>query len=145
GVAVIHPKHAELYDAAKHGVRHATTLGGNCLSMAVTAKLFEVMERDGLVERAAELGAHVHERLKPLVGRGVVQETRGHGLFLGIQVDVDALQYETARHLVLDLLDKGVMINATKTGVIRLAPPLTIETERLDEGLDVLIGALGSG
>ncbi|MEM0915384.1 MAG: aminotransferase class III-fold pyridoxal phosphate-dependent enzyme [Planctomycetota bacterium] len=142
GVCVIHPKHTHLFDASKHGVKHATTLGGNCLSMAVTAKLFEVMKRDGLVERAAELGEHVAARLAPLVGQGVVKEVRGRGLYVGVEVDVEPLAVETHRDLVVGMMDRGVMINATGGGVLRLAPPMTIEQELLDEGLGVLIEAL---
>jgi len=142
GVCVIHPKHTHLYDAATHGVRHATTLGGNCLAMAVTARLFEVMQRDGLVDRAATLGEHIKAQLGRLVGNGVVREVRGHGLFLGVDLDLANSRFDTGRNLVLDLMDQGVMVNATKSGVVRLAPPLTIERDRLDEGLDTLAKAL---
>jgi predicted acetylornithine/succinylornithine family transaminase len=142
GVCVIHPKHTHLYDASKHGVRHATTLGGNCLSMAATATLLHVIKRDGLIERARELGEHIKARLAELLGHGVVQDVRGHGLFLGVAINACESRYDTPRDLVLDLMDQGVMINATKSGVLRLAPPMTIEREVLDEGLDRLIAAL---
>ncbi|MEM1207903.1 MAG: aminotransferase class III-fold pyridoxal phosphate-dependent enzyme [Planctomycetota bacterium] len=142
GVCVIHPRHTHLFDASKHGVKHATTLGGNCLAMAVTAKLFEVMKRDGLVERAARLGEHIKDRIAPLVAGGVVQEVRGRGLFIGVAIDVSKTHHDSGMALVTGLMDRGVMINATKSGVLRLAPPLTIERDVLDDGLDVLVDAL---
>ncbi|MEM6458218.1 MAG: aminotransferase class III-fold pyridoxal phosphate-dependent enzyme [Planctomycetota bacterium] len=142
GVMCARPELAELYNArTQGGVKHATTLGGNCLSMAVTATIFEVLERDGLIERAAELGQRATARLRRFAeGRPMVREVRGRGLFLGIELDPEAkgAWFENAGDVVRRGLDVGLMVNATGPNVLRIAPPLTIRDEELDRGLGLL-------
>ncbi|WP_428389674.1 aspartate aminotransferase family protein [Mucisphaera sp.] len=147
GVMCARPEVAETYSAAKHGrVMHATTLGGNCLAMAATATVFEVIEREKLDARAARLGEAVVKRLQRFAeGCEAVREVRGRGLFLGIEVDESKLPEAspTARDVVLALMERGVMINATKGGVLRIAPALTVPEDVLGEGLDAMESVLG--
>ncbi len=136
-------KLAALYDAAKMGMtKHATTLGGNCVSMAVAARLFEVIERDGLVERAAQLGEQIKARLRTFGDKtGRLTEVRGKGLFLGLALaDEDP---GVGPSVMKQCLEQGLMINATGGNVLRLAPPLTIGDDEVDEGLTILEKVLG--
>ena len=142
GVMCAQPEVAELYNVkTQGGVKHATTLGGNCLSMAVTARIFEVLERDDLVTRAAELGRSALQRLNAFAEAqpGVV-EARGRGLFLGIQLNpaAEGVWFDTAADVVNRCMDRGLLINATGGDVLRLAPPLTIEPQQLEAGLELL-------
>lgn len=135
----------DLFDATKHGVKHATTLGGNCLSMAAGAAVFRVIERDGLVERAATLGERIVRRLRAFAeANPVVRAVRGRGLFIGIDLDPSATGawFESGAPVVQRCLDRGLLINATQGTTLRLAPPLTIPEADLDDGLDVLEGVL---
>ena len=132
---------AELYDAAKQGgVKHATTLGGNCVAMAASAAVFEVIERDGLAKKARQLGDHVLARLKPLAGKlDLVDEVRGMGLFIAIELDLTASSAKLqAGDLVTACCQRGVLINAVHQKALRLAPPLVIDQPLLDEGLQVI-------
>ena len=137
GVMCARPEIAELYDARKQGaVKHATTLGGNCLSMAAAAAVFEVIRRDGLVERAATLGERLKARLRDSSQTcPAIRDVRGRGLFLGIELDP---AIRKGSEVVQRCMDRGVLINATAGEVLRLAPPLTIEESLLDEGLGVV-------
>ncbi|MEM9882119.1 MAG: aminotransferase class III-fold pyridoxal phosphate-dependent enzyme [Planctomycetota bacterium] len=148
GVMCARPEVADYFNAkTQGGVKHATTLGGNCLSMAVTATIFEVLERDGLVARAAKLGERAATRLRRFAeGRPAVRDVRGLGLFLGIELDPDAddAWFGSARDVVLRCLDAGLMINGTAGGVLRIAPPLTITDDELDRGLSILEEVLAS-
>ncbi|QDU71254.1 aspartate aminotransferase family protein [Mucisphaera calidilacus] len=149
GVMCARPEVAEHYSVAKNGkVTHATTLGGNCLAMAATATVFRVIEEERLDERAERLGAGVVERLSSFAERcDAVVEARGHGLFIGVELDPDKLPSATpaVADVVKTLHKKGVMVNASKTGVLRLAPPLTIPEELLDEGLSAVESVLNGG
>jgi acetylornithine/N-succinyldiaminopimelate aminotransferase len=142
GVMCAKPHVAELFDHRRHGaVAHATTLGGNCLSMAVAARIFAVLERDGLVAHAQRLGRHVRDRLQRFATEHpVVTEVRGKGLFLGIQLDParSAGRFANASDVVKVCLDRGLLVNATQSTVLRIAPSLTISPEELDQGLDIL-------
>ena len=54
---------ADLFSVDSYGgVPHASTLAGNCIPMAVSTRMFEIIERDGLVERAKSLGDHLIAR-----------------------------------------------------------------------------------
>ncbi|MFP4144145.1 MAG: aspartate aminotransferase family protein [Phycisphaeraceae bacterium] len=142
GVCCIRPELADLYDARKQGgVKHATTLGGNCLSMAVAAEIFRVLERDHLVEHAAEMGELAMTRLRDLAERcPAVREVRGKGLFIGIDVDPDAegAWFSDARDILSRALERGLLINATHGTILRLAPALVISPDELSKGLDLL-------
>ncbi len=139
GVMCASPRVAKYFDYREQGkVVHASTLGGNCLAMAVTAKIFEVLERDRLVERADRLGAHAAERLRAFAAScPAVKAVRGHGLFLGIELDPNAqgAWFDAGKQVVDRCLERGVLINACQDTVLRLAPALTIEQDQFDEGL----------
>jgi acetylornithine/succinyldiaminopimelate/putrescine aminotransferase len=116
---------------------HLTTFGGNPVSCAAAVAAFDVIERDGLVERAAQLGEQLHERLVRTMDQfpELVLDVRGRGLWLAIDVPpehvmaiVHALE---ARGVIV-----GSMLNAE--GTIRIAPPLVVA----EAELDVFIGAL---
>ena len=139
GVTCVSERFAELLDFDKYGgVAHATTLGGNCLATAVANRLFSVLQRDGLVERADQLGQKVMERLRDFAGRSSkIKDVRGKGLFIGIELNQSEPATQGAT-VVQRCLESGVLLNATQKTVIRLAPPLVISERDIDEGLSVL-------
>jgi 4-aminobutyrate aminotransferase-like enzyme len=124
-----------MFDQAVMGrVVHATTLGGNAVAMAVAARLFEVLERDNLVERAARLGEQIKTRLGKFAKKHKqITDIRGKGLFLGIEVDPAQGWFEKAADVANRCLDRGVMINAAKPTVLRLAPPMIVSEDELDK------------
>ncbi len=144
GVMCAQPRIAELFHYRTHGgVAHATTLGGNPIAMAVSARLLEVIERDGLVERAASLGEAARQRLRDFADRHeAVRDVRGKGLFIGVELNLDATPFDTGRQIVATCLERGLVINAAGTDVLRVAPPLVIEQGELDQGLGILESVL---
>jgi ornithine--oxo-acid transaminase len=76
-----------VFDAMERGVRHGSTFGGNDLAAAAGIATLEVLEREGLVERAARLGDLLLELTRPLAERyEVVREVRGLGLMWAIEL-----------------------------------------------------------
>jgi acetylornithine/succinyldiaminopimelate/putrescine aminotransferase len=146
GVCCILEKHAGLFDWRHYGrAVHATTLGGNAICMAAAARIFEVIERDGLVRRAAELGERTMSRLRRFAEQvPAVKQVRGKGMFIGIDVDpaADGAWFESGPDIVKAALARGVYINATQQTVLRLAPPLIISDDLLDRGLSILEGVI---
>lgn len=142
GVMCAVEKHADVFNAKQHGgVMHATTLGGNCVAMAVSARMFVVIERDGLIERAAALGQTITDRLNQFAKQtGLIKEIRGKGLFLGIELDPDHddAWFDSGADVVNRCMERGLMINATQDVVLRLAPPLIVTDAEIDEGLTTL-------
>lgn len=124
------PELAALLTPGKHG----STLGGNPIGMSVAATIFDVIERDGLLEHATAMG----ERARTLLAEHLPEcAVRGDGLFLGIE-----LPKEPAGDLVAEALARGIVINLTQKRVVRLAPALVIEPEQWQEGLEIVIDLL---
>ena len=89
------------------------------------------MERDHLVERAAELGERARARFRALGERmpGVIREVRGLGLLIGIELEMSD---EKARKVWLTLMERGFILNLTYGPTLRLLPPLTIDEADLE-------------
>jgi acetylornithine/succinyldiaminopimelate/putrescine aminotransferase len=124
------------------GVPHATTLGGNCISMAVAARMFDVVERDGLVGRAAALGERVSAALQDWAGKLPITQIRGRGLFIG--VELDPAYQPTATQVVRAALDRGVLLGSAGDRVLRIAPPLVVSEGELDRGVELIAELLSS-
>lgn len=138
GVMLARPTHVELVDARKHGVKHATTLGGNALGMAVTAKLMQIIERDGLLARAKAMGEVATQKLLAIGERtGRIAQVRGRGLFLGVQLQGEG-RFASASDVMAECLARGVLINSTGPDVLRIAPPLIVTESELEDGLAVV-------
>ncbi|WID96112.1 ornithine--oxo-acid transaminase [Bosea vestrisii] len=111
---------------------HGSTFGGNALAAAIGFEALAVIEDEKLVERSAELGAYMKERLVAMT-IGLASEVRGRGLWIGVEVAPGA---GYAKKIVARLADAGVLTKETHEHTIRFAPPLTISREELDWGLE---------
>lgn len=123
---------------------HGSTFGGNALAAAIGLEALQVIEEEQLVQRSAEQGAHMKQRLAAMT-RGIAREVRGAGLWVGVDIDPAA---GSAKAIVKALASAGVLTKETHETVIRFAPPLTISRSELDWGLDrceAVFSALGGG
>ncbi|HQY89913.1 MAG TPA: aminotransferase class III-fold pyridoxal phosphate-dependent enzyme, partial [Tepidisphaeraceae bacterium] len=117
--------------------KHGCTLGGNQICMKVAKTIFDVIERDDLLNHAKKLGDIAMNRLKrePRLA-SKAKEVRGHGLFIGIEFE------EEPKDLIPKALEKGVVVNVTYKKIVRLAPPINISEKDLQIGLDRFIDAI---
>ena len=119
--------------------KHGCTLGGNPLCMAVAKTVFDVIERDKLVDHAAVLGEYAMARLKnERTIASKIANIRGKGLMIGIELK------ESPERLVEKGLAQGVAINLTAKNVIRLAPPINISRQEWDLGLDRVVQTIAA-
>ena len=118
---------------------HGTTFGGNPVSCAAAVATIEVLESEGLYDRALAIGDRVMARLRAL-GAPVVVEVRGIGGMIGVELrDKAAAEAVQTRCLA----DGVIVLTCGPDGnVLRLIPPLTISDDELDQGLTVLERAL---
>ena len=115
---------------------HGTTFGGNPVAAAAALATLHVVERDGLLENASAVGAHLRDGVLA-AGHPLVAGVRGEGLLLGIVL------HEPVAVAVRDaLLDAGIIVNAAAPDVLRLAPPLILTAAQADVLLDALPAAL---
>jgi 2,2-dialkylglycine decarboxylase (pyruvate) len=132
---------------AERGFLFYTTHASDPLAAAVALTVLDVIERDGLVERAAKLGDRLRDRLVDLQGRhDVVGDVRGRGLLQGIELVTDKASRTPADALGAAItsacLERGLHMNIVQLpgmgGIFRIAPPLTISEADLETGLDIL-------
>ena len=137
----------------ERGFLFYTTHVSDPLAASVALTVLRVIERDGLVERAAQLGARLSERLRGLQERfEVVGDVRGRGLLQGIELVTDKSSKAPADALgqavTSACLDRGLHLNIVQLpgmgGIFRIAPPLTITEDELDAGVDILGESLNS-
>ncbi len=107
---------------------HGSTFGGNPLSASAALAVLRTLDRERLVERAAQLGelmlTHFEQRLGELDG---VVSIRGKGLMLGIELD------RPCSELVERSLQRKLLINVTADTVVRLLPPLILTDEQASD------------
>jgi 4-aminobutyrate aminotransferase len=125
---------------------HASTFGGNPISIAAALATMDVLEREG-IDNAARVGEFILERLRgwkhshPLVG-----DVRGRGLMIGIELVKDKATREPAaalRNRVETVaFEKGLMILGCGETSLRLCPPLIVSKEEASVALDLLEEAL---
>ena len=117
---------------------HGSTFGGNALGAAVGLEALNVLLEENLAARAATMGAHLLQRLKA-IRSPMVKDVRGKGLLIGIEIDT---QRASARQFVENLLRHGVLSKDTHGTVARFAPPLVVQREDLDWGVERIRDAL---
>lgn len=118
---------------------HGSTFGGNPLAAAVGTAVVGLLETGEFQRRAVELGVLLRDGLSKLVGQGVVG-FRARGLWAGVDVDP---AIGTGREISERLMREGILAKDTHGSTIRLAPPLTITAEELEEAVATLGKVLG--
>lgn len=115
---------------------HVTTFGGHPVSCAAALANLEVLVEQKLPARSLEIGRRVRNKLQ----HPLIQEVRGKGAMLGLEL-ADAVV--TAR-AVAHCLNHGVLLGWTlhSNSLVRIAPPLTIPFDVLDQALQVILDAL---
>lgn len=112
-----------------------STWGGNLVDMVRFDRILEVIEEENLVENAAETGAHLQTKLVEWADTSeYLSNPRGKGLFCAI----DLPDTHSRDAVIKECLKNNLMILGCGTKSIRFRPPLTINKEQLDEGVDIL-------
>ncbi|MDP9166557.1 MAG: ornithine--oxo-acid transaminase [Actinomycetota bacterium] len=121
-----------------HPGEHGSTFGGNPLAAAIGSTVVSMLQRGEYQSRAAELGDHLHARLRALIGHGVLA-VRGLGLWAGVDIDP---RMGTGKQLSVQLAARGVLVKDTHGSTLRLAPPIVITREEIDWAVDQLATVL---
>ncbi|MGH9529642.1 MAG: aspartate aminotransferase family protein, partial [Terriglobales bacterium] len=122
-----------------HPGMHGTTFGGGPLACAVAIEFLRIL--DGLMGHIRELGEYFHAELETLKSKhSSVREVRGMGLMLGAELDSS----NTAKAVVAQLLQRGILINRTHETVLRFLPPYIIEKKHVDQVIRELDSALSA-
>jgi len=118
-----------------------STFGWNPVACAMAQKTLEIHQRDRVADQAKEKGKYIMDVLKKeLKDAAIVGDIRGIGMEIG--VDMKDVKPERVVKMVEDAFSSGLHIVCDYTSNIQLMPPLTIEKEVLNKGLDILISVI---
>jgi 4-aminobutyrate aminotransferase len=121
---------------------HASTFGGNPVSCAASLATIKLL-RDHLVRNAAEVGAHLLDRLLEMAGKHpTIGQVRGKGLMIGVEFVKDRETRERAPGVrdavVHEAFGRGLLVLGCGRNTLRLAPPLVLSRSQADTAVEIL-------
>jgi 2,2-dialkylglycine decarboxylase (pyruvate) len=140
-------------DCVEKGFLHVTSHVSDPLPAAAGLAVLDVIEEEGLVERAREQGDYLLARLRELqAAHEQIGEVRGRGLLVGLELVEDRESRRPADALgaavTAECLRRGLSMNIVRAGTsancFRMAPPLTISEDEIDLALEILETSLGA-
>ncbi len=133
GALVSNAKLADVFTRSSH----ASTFGGNPVAAAAALAVIQVIEEEGLLEKATQIGELLKAALQQFVDQyDKLLEVRGKGLMLGLVVDGDA------KPIVEALEAQGLLALTAGHNVVRMLPPLVLKESDLEEAVDMISDAL---
>jgi 4-aminobutyrate aminotransferase len=122
---------------------HASTFGGNPVSIAAALATLDVIEKEGLLDNSTEVGNHMLKRMADWTKKfPIVGDVRGRGLMIGVEIvkDQQTKEYAAAeRDRIVELaFERGILFLGCGPSTIRLAPPLVVTKDEADVALEVL-------
>ena len=134
GAALVSERVAQAVSPGDHG----STYGGNLLGTRAASFVLDQL-MSGLIDHVKTVGIHFERRLRALaLQHPSIIEVRGVGLMRGLQLNMDASSVvDTAR-------ERGLLVNRTDDKVVRLLPPLNIETADIDLAVEMLDGVFAA-
>lgn len=123
------------------------TLAGNPVSCSAALTVVKTVREQGLMKRAQSLGDKVMKRLKTeAVKHPLIGDVRGRGLMIGVELvknkESKEPAYDEAKKVVWRAYELGLIVLFVAGNVLRIQPPLNIEEDVLEEGIDRLIQAI---
>ena len=126
------------------------TFAANALSAEVCMTNLRIIERDGLVQRAAEVGEEAMQRLRAAAEElEIIGDVRGRGLMIGVELVAnretrEPISRDRTGAIVEALLQRGViMVPCGRYGnIVRVVPSLTIPRSYLNAGIDIMLDVL---
>jgi acetylornithine/N-succinyldiaminopimelate aminotransferase len=114
---------------------HASTFGGTPLVAAAALIVVKSLVEEGVLQNCERVGAYFKERLLELKAKyAFIQEVRGEGLLLGLDLAIDGVP------VVKACMDRGFLINCTQEHILRFIPPLIIQEGQIDSLVECLGG-----
>lgn len=131
---------------------HGYTYSGHPVGAAVALANLDILEREGLIPRAKEMGDYLHQQLQSLLNLPLVGEVRGKGLIAAVQLVTDKGTREThdpalkiPHQIAAKMRENGVIVRPLPSiGALAISPPLTISTAEIDELVQALTDTISS-
>lgn len=135
GAVLVHDRLVAMLDGTQF--RHGFTYNGHPVGAAVALANLAIIEREGLLARALEIGERMLSGLAPAAELDAVQEVRGVGAMLGVELAAG----RDAAPVAAGARRNGVIVRASGQKIV-LSPPLVIEQAQADRVVEVLLAEL---
>jgi 4-aminobutyrate aminotransferase len=137
---------AEIMDSWVPG-QHASTFGANPVAVEVALATLEIINSEKLVENAVKMGKVATKRLEEMKeDYEIVGDVRGKGLFIGVEIVKSKKTKERgvreSQAVVRACFKDGLILISAGGNTLRVIPALNVAREELEEGLDVMEGAI---
>jgi len=121
---------------------HENTLGGNPIVIAAALAVLRIIRKEKLLENARQMGKYLLKRLQEIQeSHEIIGDVRGKGLMVGIELVKDRKKktpaIEQRNNLIEEAFRKGVLLLGAGKSSLRLAPPLVIEKQQIEVGLEI--------
>ncbi len=125
----------EIAGAFKPG-DHGSTFSGQPLASSAALKVLEIMQRENIPQKAASAGAYLSQQLRGVPG---ISEVRGDGLLLAVELDA-----KNSKDVHAELLRLGIVTNNVTPSALRIAPPMNVSNEHIDEAVRAIGQAIAN-
>ncbi len=133
GAMIVKEDFTDVFTPGSHG----STFGGNHLACRVAYETLKILITREILDNVSALSEFFFRRLYQMKARySIIKEIRGVGLMIGIELN------RPCKDVVFKCLQNGLVVNCTAETVIRLLPPLILDLEVANEGLDRLERAI---
>jgi 4-aminobutyrate aminotransferase len=128
---------------------HASTFGGNPVCIAAALATLDVIEKEGLLANAHEVGGYMMKRMADWGKKyPVVGDVRGRGLMIGVDIvkDQKTREYAAAERdrIVEQAFERGILFMGCGPSTVRIAPPLVVTKDEADVAMDALEESIAS-
>src|SRR5882757_3133875 len=131
-------------------VKYFNTFGGNPVAAAAGLAVLDVIEDEGLLQNAREVGRHLMDGLREIGNRHIqIGDVRGAGLFIGLELVLDretkAPAPEIASHLINNFRQRGILVGAAGRygNTLKIRPPLCFTKDNADMFINACDEVLG--
>lgn len=140
---------ADIMHEFRTAFRYFNTFGGNPVSCATAMAVMDVIESEGLMTRAADVGAYAKDAMQSLANKHeIIGDVRGKGMFFGAELVTDRATKTPATdyilHVIEELRNRGILLN--KIGVhyntLKIRPNLQFTRENTDQLIETLDAVL---
>lgn len=126
---------------------HGNTFGGNPISCAAALTTLNLLEDEGYIENAAQVGGYIMDALEEMMPHHPsMGQVRGRGMFIGVELVQDRDRKAPAKYLRDDVVhhayDEGLLMLGCGTSSLRFMPALNMDRETADEALHMFDRAL---
>lgn len=122
------------FEPKQKGVLSSTWGAGDRISMAIGARIIDVIKRDKLLQNVTRRGQTLRKGLVEMLGKYGIINIQGLGLMVGIEFD----SKQRRDKLLKNLFDRNLLTLPAGEKSIRLIPPLVISEEQIEQGLAIM-------